>query len=186
MKASAIRRGNVILFQGAPHRVMDAHLNTPGNLKGLVQLKLRNLLTGNQTETKFSSTEDVEEPDIHSAKATYMYEDGENYFFMMGESYEQVAVETEVLGDGVYFLQEEMEVSITFYNDSPVGVDLPQTVVLTIMDTEPELKGATASNSPKPAKTDTGLTLSVPPFVKISDKIIVKTADGTYLKRADS
>jgi elongation factor P len=185
MKASAIRRGNVILFQGAPHRVMDSHLNTPGNLKALVQVKLRNLLTGNQTETKFSSTEDVEEPDIHSAKGSYLYEDGATYYFMMSETFEQVAVDSDTLGDGKFFLQEEMDVAITFYNSSPVGVELPQTVILKVVDTEPELKGATASNSPKPAKTDTGLSLTVPPFVKIGDNIVVKTSDGTYLKRAD-
>lgn len=173
------------MFNGAPHRVMDFQHHTPGNLRAMVQMKLRNLLSGNQTETRFSSTEEVTEADVVTVKATYLYKDGDGYHFMNAETYEQFSMGEDVIGDGAYYLQDQMECDVTLYNDNPIGVNLPQSVVLTIVDTEPEMKGATASNSPKPAKTDTGLSLTVPAFVKIGDRIVVNTEEGTYLKRAE-
>jgi elongation factor P len=185
MKANALRRGNVMMFNNAPHRVIDFHHHTPGNLRAMVQLKLRNLLTGLQTETKVASTEDIQEADVSSYKAQYLYRDGEGFHFMTTDSYEQYALSEDTLGDAIYYLQEQMAVDITFYNGNPIGVALPSTVILTVVDTEPEMKGATASNSPKPAKTETGLSLTVPAFVKIGDKIVVGTEEGNYMKRSE-
>lgn len=185
MKANDIRKGTVILYNKVPHRVMDFHHHTPGNLRAMVQTKLRNLLNGRQTEVRFSSTEEIEEADVHIAGATYLYSDSNGFHFMFDESYEEISISAETLGDGVYYLQDQMKVEITTFEGSPIGINLPQTVVLTIAETEPEMRGATASNSPKPATTDTGLQLSVPPFVKIGDKIIVNTSEGKYLSRAD-
>lgn len=183
MKAKDIRKGTVILHNGAPYRVMDFHHHTPGNLRAMVQTKLRNLLTGNQTEVRFSSTEDLPEADIYSFNATFLYGDSEGYHFMNLDSYEEVALPPSVAGDAMYYLKEEMKVEISTYNGEPIGVTLPKTTVLTVADTEPEMRGATASNSPKPAKTDTGLSLNVPPFVKIGDKIVVDTTEGKYMSR---
>ncbi len=185
MRASSVRRGNIILFQNAPHKVMEVNHHTPGNLRALVQVKLRNLLTGNQTENRFSATEDLTEPDVYSTKATFLYSEGDIHHFMNSETYEQLSVDGETIGDSVYYLQDQTEVGVTFYNGSPISIEPPQTVTLTIEDTEPEIKGATANNSPKPATTTTGLSLSVPPFVNIGDQIQVNTSDGSYLKRAD-
>lgn len=186
MKASSIRRGSVIMYNGAPHRVMEFHHHTPGNLRAMVQTKLRNLLSGNQTESRFSSTEELEEADVHTAAATFLYSDQSGYHFMYTESFEEVVITKETLADGVYYLQDNMQVDVTTYNGEPIGVVLPQSVVLTIADTSPEIRGATASNSPKPATTDTGLTLNVPPFIKTGEKILVSTEDGRYLSRAES
>lgn len=183
MKASDLRRGVVIMYNKAPHRVMDFHHHTPGNLRAMVQTKLRNLLSGNQTETRFSSTEDLEEADVHTGAATYLYEDGDGYHFMNAESYEEITLNAEQLGDNRFYLQEQMQVDITSFEGNPIGIQLPTSVVLEIADTAPELRGATASNSPKPAKTTTGLQLNVPPFVKIGDKVTVNTADGSYVGR---
>lgn len=185
MKANDIRRGVVIMHNNAPHRVIDFHHHTPGNLRAMVQTKLRNLLSGSQTEVRYSSTENIEEADVMTSPATYLYADTEGYHFMNSDSYEEVAISPEVLGDGKYFLQDQMAVEITTYNGEPIGINLPQTVVLTVVETEPELRGATASNSPKPATTDTGLTVSVPPFIKVGDKILVNTAESKYLSRAE-
>jgi len=185
MKANDIRRGSVIMYNGIPHRVMDFHHHTPGNLRAKVQTKLRNLLSGTQTEVRFSSTEDVQEADVTTANATYLYSDNNGYHFMYSDNYEEVSISAELLADGRYFLQDQMAVEITNFNGSPIGVKLPQTVVLTIADTEPELRGDTASNSPKPAKTDTGLQLTVPAFVKIGDKVVVNTEESKYLSRAE-
>ncbi|MBX7144782.1 MAG: elongation factor P [Oligoflexia bacterium] len=185
MKANDIRKGIVVMHNGAPHRVMDFRHHTPGNLRAMVQTKLRNLLTGNQSEVRYSSTEEIEEADVRTFPATYLYADQEGYHFMNAENYEELTINGETLGDASYYLQDQMKVDVTTYEGNPIGVNLPSTVVLTIVETEPEVKGATASNSPKPAKTDTGLALSVPPFVKIGDKILVNTAEGKYLSRAD-
>ena len=185
MKASDIRRGAVILYNNVPHRVMDFNHHTPGNLRAMVQTKLRNLLSGTQTEVRFSSTEQLPEADVNTGKATYLYEDQSGYHFMNAESYEEVSMSKDQLGDALYYLQDQMEVEITTFNGEPIGINLPQSVILEIADTEPEMRGATASNSPKPAKTTTGLQLSVPAFIKIGERIIVNTEEGKYLSRAD-
>lgn len=185
MKASSIRKGSVIMYNKSPYRVMDFHHHTPGNLRAMVQTKLRNLLNGSQTEVRFSSTEDIEEADVMTLKATFLYHDGDGYHFMYAESYEQVTISNETLGDSIYYLKDQMDVDITTYNSEPIGIQLPSTVTLEIVDTEPDMKGATQSSSYKPAKTDTGLTLGVPPFVNIGDKIVVRTEDNQYVKRAE-
>lgn len=185
MKASSLRKGNVIIYNGTPYKVLEHHHHTPGNLRAMVQTKLRNILNGTQTEVRFSSTEDIREADVMSFKATYLYNDADGYHFMNAESYEQLALNAEVLGDGRYFLQDNMEVEITLYNSDPIGIQLPSTVILTIAETTPDLKGATATNAPKPATTNTGLTLSVPSFVKVGDRIVVNTDESKYLGRSD-
>lgn len=185
MKANSLRKGHVIMHNGIPFRVMDFHHHTPGNLRAMVQTKLRNLLNGTQTETRFSATEDVQEADVVTVAATYLYSDADGFHFMKTDTYEQIAMDKERLGDGVYYLQEQMQVDLTLYEGNPIGVNLPTTVILTITETEPELKGSTASNSPKRAKTDTGLDLMVPAFLKNGERIIVNTTDGKYLSRAD-
>ncbi|MFN8392263.1 MAG: elongation factor P [Bdellovibrionota bacterium] len=185
MKAKDIRKGKVILFKDAPHSVMEFTHRTPGNLRAFVQAKLRNLITGQQTETRFSSTEDLTLADVYAFDATYLYKDTSGYHFMNSETYEETVINDELIADNYYYLSDGMKVSINTYNENPISITLPKTVVLTIEDTAPELRGATASNSPKPAKTNTGLTLSVPPFLKIGDKIVVDTEEAAYLSRAD-
>ena len=185
MKANDIRKGLVIMHNNQPHRVMEFNHHTPGNLRAMVQTKLRNLLSGNQTEVRYSSTETIVEADVTVFAATYLYADGSGYHFMNTDSYEEVTVSPAALGEASYYLQDEMKVDITTYEGDPIGVSLPSTVTLTIVETEPELKGSTASNSPKPAKTNTGLALTVPPFVKVGDRVLVNTDEGKYLSRAD-
>ena len=184
-RAKDLRRGNVVLRGATPFKVIEQFHNTPGKGRATVWLKLRNLLNGTQTEVTLGSVEDVEIADIFTFQATYLYHDAEGYHFMNSESYDQIAISDQVMGDSAYYLQEEMKVHVTTFNDEPIGVELPTTVVLTIVETEPELKGATVTHSQKPAKTETGLQLTVPPFVKEGDKIIVNTEEGTYISRAD-
>ena len=185
MKAKDIRKGTVVMYKGAPHRVLNFQHRTPGNLRAFVQATLRNVITGVQGDTRFSSTEDLETADIFSSKATYLYGDGNGYHFMDTQSYEEMVLPAELIGDSKYYLQDSMEVQISIYNEQPIGVDLPKTVVLTITETSPEMKGATASNSPKPATLDTGLVVSVPPFLKVGERVVVDTDTAEYLSRAD-
>jgi elongation factor P len=184
MKAKDVRKGVVILFKGNLCRVMDFHHHTPGNLRAMVHMKLRNLMSGSQVEHRFSSTEDIDTADVFLQPATFLYADNNGYHFMNSETYEEVAITDEMIGEGRYYIQEGMQVQLSMYEENPIGIQLPQTVTLTIADTEPGLKGATASNSPKPAKTDTGLQLTVPPFVNIGDQVVVNTESGEYLSRA--
>ena len=186
MKAKDIRKGKVLDYKGAPHVVMDFQHRTPGNLRAFVQARLRNILTGNQCEERFSSTEDIPEADVFTYTATFLYGDGEGYHFMNSENYDQVSLSADIVGGSAPYLQDGMVVQISTYNDLPTGIQIPKTVTLTIADTQPELKGATANNSPKPAITDTGLTINVPAFVKVGDKVIIDTEEGSYISRTDS
>ena len=173
------------MYNGAPHSVMEFQHRTPGNLRAFVQVKLRNLVAGSQTETRFSSTEDLDLADVYSFKATYLYKDDGGFYFMNAETYEQVSLQKDLLGDADYYLHDGMEVQISTFNEQPITVVLPKTVILTITETQPEMRGATASNSPKPALTDTGLSVNVPAFLKVGDKIVVDTEEGVYLNRAE-
>lgn len=184
MKAKDVRRGTVIVLKNNLYSVMDFHHHTPGNLRAMVHMKLRNLNTGTQMEQRFSSTEDIDTADVFNQSATFLYADQNGYHFMNSETYEQVAITPEMIGDGRYYVQEGMQVQLSMYEENPIGIQLPQTVTLTITETEPGLKGATQTNSPKPAKTETGLQLNVPQFVNIGDKVIINTETGEYQSRA--
>ena len=184
MKAKDVRRGTVLKFKNSLYSVMDFHHHTPGNLRAMVQMKLRNLFNGTQTEHRFSSTEEIETADVFNQPATFLYSDQNGHHFMNSESYEEVTLSDELVGNGKFFLQDGMQVQLSMYEENPIGIQLPQTVVLEIVDTEPGMKNATATNSPKPAKTDTGLQLTVPQFVNVGDKVIINTETGEYQSRA--
>ncbi len=185
MRANQIRRGMIILFNGIPHRVMDARHHTPGNLRAMMQTKLRNVMTGASLETRFSATEDVERATLEQHMFKYLYSDNSTHYFMNEETYEQIELDDEALGDGTYYLIPDLTIQVEFYDGKPIGIDLPASVELTVVETEPELKGATVSNSNKPAKLDTGLIIQVPPFVKEGDRIRVDTAENKYMERAN-
>lgn len=185
MKAKDIRKGNIVLFNGVPCRIMEFHHHTPGNLRALVQLRMRNLLTGSQVETKVASTDDLPEADVFTYDATFMYGDADGFHFMHSETYDQIAITTELMGDGKYYLQDGMKIMVMTFNGEPIGVQLPKSVVLVVSETEPEVKGGTVSNTGKPATTNTGLTLQVPAFIKQGEKIEVSTETGEFLGRAN-
>jgi elongation factor P len=183
MQANDIRRGMIVIYEGVPHRVMDFQHRTPGNLRAFVQAKLRNLKSGSSTEVRFSSTENVERAILDEHEMEYLYSDGDMHHFMNTETYEQVVLDSESLGDATGFLVPGTKIEVEFFDDQPIGVELPPVVELTVVETQPEMKGATASNSPKPAKLETGVTLQVPPFIKEGDKIRVDPNKGVYLER---
>jgi elongation factor P len=182
--ATQMRPGMIIKHNNELHSVFTVEHRTPGNLRAFIQAKLRNLRTGAMFEHRFRSSDAIDKIVVDEKKMEYLYNDGDNYFFMDIESYEQIALNRDVLGDAVEYLTPNLQVSVEFFSDKAVGVDLPQTVELTILETEPGLKSATASSVTKPAKTETGLVVQVPPFVNEGDRIRVDTAEGTYLSRA--
>jgi elongation factor P len=172
------------MYNNVPHRVMDFQHRTPGNLRAFVQAKLRNVKTGSSTEVRFSSTENIERAMLEEHEMEYMYSDGDMHHFMNTETYDQIALDAETLGDAMDYLVAGAKIKIEFFENAPMGVELPPAVELTVIETAPELKGATASNSPKPAKLETGVTIQVPPFIKEGDRIRVDPTKGVYLERA--
>jgi elongation factor P len=183
MQANDIRRGMIIMYNGVPHRVLDFQHRTPGNLRAFVQAKLRNVKNGSSTEVRFSSTENIERALLEDHEMEYLYSDGEMYHFMNTETYDQIALDRETLGDAMDYLTPGAKIQVEFFEGAPLGIELPPSVELTVVETAPELKGATASNSPKPAKLETGVTVQVPPFIKEGDRIRVDPTKGVYLDR---
>jgi elongation factor P len=184
MQATLMRVGMVIIHRGDLCRVMSVQHVTPGNKRGFVQAKLRNLATGSSFEHKFRSEDNLEKAHLEKHPMQYLYENGGQYCFMNENTYEQVLLSGDDLGDQVKFLIPEVVVSMEFHDGKPMGVDLPTTVDLKVTSTDPGLKGATATNSPKPATLETGLFLQVPQFINEGDVIRVETATGKYLTRA--
>ena len=184
MQANDIRRGMMIMYNGAPHRVLEFRHRTPGNLRAFVQAKLRNIKNGASTEVRFSSTENIERAALENHEMEYLYSDGDMHHFMNTETYDQIGLDEETLGDATGYLVPGTKIKVEFFDGSPIGVELPPSVELTVVETQPELKGATASDSPKPAKLETGVTVQVPPFIKEGDRIRVDPNKGVYLERA--
>lgn len=184
IQASQMRAGMCILFEGDVCRVMNVQHVTPGNWRGFVQARMRNLRSGNSFEHRFGSTEKVERAILDTNQMEYLYSDPSGHHFMNQETYEQVTLDDETLGDSMLYLLPNTVIQIDFYEERPVGIDLPNTVTLEVVDTEPSMKGATASASYKPAKMETGLTVQVPPFIEVGTKIIIDTRENKYLSRA--
>jgi len=184
IQATQMRAGMCILFEGEICRIMSVHHVTPGNWRGFVQAKMRNLRSGNSFEHRFGSTEKVERAILETHQMEYLYSDPSGHHFMNQESYEQVALDDETLGDTMLYLLPNTVISVDFYEERPVGIELPNTVALEVVDTEPSMKGATASASYKPAKMETGLVVQVPPFIEPGTKILIDTRENKYLSRA--
>jgi elongation factor P len=174
----------VVKFNNDLFSVFSVAHRTPGNLRGFVQAKMRNLRSGTMIEHRFSSEDKVERAILEEVEMEYLYDDGENYYFMNTENYEQTHLSKELLGDAINYLIPQLKVKVEFYEGKPMSVELPATVDMTVVETEPGMKGASVSNVTKAAKMETGLVVQVPPFIKENEKIRVNTAEGAYLERA--
>ncbi len=174
----------VIKFNNELYSVFSMTHRTPGNLRGFVQAKMRSLRTGSMTEHRFSSEDKVEKAQLDENEMEYLYDDGEYFYFMNTENYEQMHLTKELLGDATDYLIPQLKVTVEFYEGKPISVELPASVDMTVVETEPGLKGSTVSNVTKPAKMETGLIVQVPPFITEGEKIRVNTSEGTYQERA--
>jgi elongation factor P len=174
----------VIKFNNELYSIFSVNHRTPGNLRGFVQVKMRSLRSGSMTEHRFSSEDKVEKALLEEQEMQYLYDDGEYYYFMNTENYEQMHLMKDLLGDATQYLIPQLMVKVEFYEGKPMSVELPATVDLMVMETEPGMKGATVSNVTKPAKLETGLVVQVPSFITEGEKIRVNTAEGTYQERA--
>ena len=181
--ATQMRPGMIIKHNGELHSVFKVEHRTPGNLRAFIQAKLRNLRTGAMFEHRFRSADAVDRVIVDEAEMEYLYNDGSDYYFMNTDTYDQLHISREILGDAVDYLISNIKLNVEFYEGKPIGIELPQTVDMEVIETEPGLKSATASSVMKPAKMETGLVVQVPPFIGAGERIRVDTAEGTYLER---
>jgi len=184
IQATRMRKGMLVKIDNDLYRVLELQHVTPGNLRGFVRAKFRNIRSGTLSDQKLRSEDFVERAMLDEREMQYMYNSGEDYYFMDTESYEQIHISSEALGDSVNYLIAEMTIRVEFYGTEPVGIELPQTVDLQVTETVPAIKGATASAQLKPATLETGLVVQVPPFIAPGDKIRVNTETGQYQSRA--
>jgi elongation factor P len=182
--ATQMRPGMIIKHNNELHAVFSVEHRTPGNLRAFIQAKLRNLRTGAMFEHRFRSPDPIERVIVDEIPMEFLYSDGDDYYFMNTENYEQTHLKRDTLGDSVEYLIPNLQIRVSIFDGAPVGIELPQTVEMTVVQTEPGLKSATASSVTKPATVETGLVVQVPPFINEGEKIRVDTAEGAYLSRA--
>jgi elongation factor P len=184
INATQLRAGMIVKYQNDLFRVMNVVHVTPGNWRGMVQTKLRNLRSGTQMENRFRSEDKVDRVSFEQHEMEFLYQSDDQYHFMNTENYEQIMLNAEELGDAVKYLIPNLRVQVEFYEGKPMGVSLPKTVDLAVTHTEPALRGATVTNVLKPATVESGAIVQVPGFVAIGDVIRVDTESGEYLSRA--
>src|SRR3954470_22775496 len=183
IQATRLKKGMLVKIDQDLFRVLELQHVTPGNLRGFVRVKLRNIRSGNLSDQKLRSEDSLERATLDEREMQYLYQDGDDFYFMDTSSYEQIHITSEALGDSVGYLKAEMTIQVEFYGTEAVGIELPQTVDLKVTDTAPGIKGATASNQIKPATLETGVVVNVPPFINTGDVVRVNTETGEYLSR---
>jgi elongation factor P len=184
IQATRLKKGMLVKIENDLFRVLELQHVTPGNLRGFVRVKFRNIRSGTLSDQKLRSEDTVDRATLDEREMQYLYKDGDDFYFMDTSSYEQIHISSEALGDSVSYLKPEMTIQVEFYGVEPVGIELPQTVDLKVDRTVPGIKGATASNQVKPATLETGLVVQVPPFINEGDVVRVSTESGEYLSRA--
>lgn len=184
MKATEIRKGHVLLMEGQPCRVMDFQHRTPGNLRAFVQLRLRNLVSGNTFDTRVSATDFIEEARLDTKELQVLYRDESGVHVMDANTYEQFMLGNDLVGDAGQWLEPEMHFQAELLNGTPVGIRLPAAMEYTIVETAPVMRSATKTASSKPAKLNNGMTIQVPEFLEEGTKVRVDPRSGQYLERA--
>ncbi len=184
INATQLRAGMIIVRNGDLYRVTSVMHITPGNKRGLVQTKFKNIKTGIGAEHRFRSEDRIEQAILDTRMMQYLYGEGEIHNFMDTETYEQITLTNEQVGDFLSYLLPNQVVEMEFFEGKPIGINPPSVVELEVVETEPVLKGATATSSYKPAKLETGVTIMIPPFIQIGDRVRVDPSEGKYLERA--
>jgi elongation factor P len=174
----------VLVFDGDPCRVIEFRHHTPGNLRAMVQAKLKNLRTGSSFEHRFRAADSIDPASMETHDLEFLYQGGDTYHFMNTENYDQLEMDEETLGDNAQWMQPNMKIQAEYYDGRPVGIKLPNSLVLEVVDTAPVMKTATKTASTKPAKLENGVTVNVPEFVGTGDKVKVNPTTGEYQERA--
>lgn len=184
MPATQIRRGMVIVFEGDPCRVMDFRHHTPGNLRAMVQTKMKNLRTGSNFEHRFRAADTIEKASLETHDLEFLYQGGNTYHFMNTENYDQLEMDDEMLGDAAQWMQPGMKIVAEYYQGKPIGIELPNSVELEIVETAPVMKSATKTSSFKQAKLENGVSVNIPEFIPSGIRIRVNPNTGEYIDRA--
>jgi elongation factor P len=182
--ASSLRKGNIVDIDGKLGVIVATENIHPGKGTPVTQMDVRRIADGVKVSLRFKTTDQVERAFVEDNKHQYMYQDGDGFHFMNMESYDQVTLSSDIVGDQAAYLQPEMEVTISLHEGTPLAIELPPKAVVEVVETEPTVKGQTAASSYKPALLANGVRTMVPPFVTIGTKIVVQTADGSYVERA--
>lgn len=185
MNGNEIRQGNIIKHQDTLWVAVKCNAVKPGKGGAFNQVELKNLLDGRKLNERFRAAETVERVRLDQKTHSFLYDDGTFLVFMNGETYEQINLEKDFVGDRALYLTDGMNVELEFYEDKPISVSLPEQVTLEVQETEPVVKGQTAANSFKPAIMSNGVRTNVPPFIGVGERLIINTEDGSYIKRAD-
>src|SRR5579871_6466782 len=183
LKATLLRAGMIIKHEGDLYMVYNVDHRTPGNKRAAMQTRMRNLRTGSMIDYRFRAEDFIDKVTVDEEEFEFLYSDGDGHHFMNTQNYEQIALQNDIVGDTKDYLIANMPVKIEYYDGKPIGVLLPDTVDLTVVETEPSIQKATASSVMKPAKLETGLIVNVPPFVSEGDKIKVDTSEARYIQR---
>ena len=181
--ATQIKAGRIVLVNGKPHRVISKQHVTPGKGNAVVQAQLYNLETGTNVPHRFRSAEGVETASLDTHELQFSYQSGDDYTFMNTESYEMVALPADVLGENAKYLQEGMMITAQYWQGKVVAIEVPMTVVFAITETDPAMKGATASGGPKPATLENGMVVKVPQHMSVGDRVKIDTRDDTFVER---
>lgn len=184
MKANDIRKGSVIRYEGNPCRVMDFQHRTPGNLRAFVQVRMRNLATGNSFETRFSSTEILDEIRLDTKSLQVMYKDTNGVHVMDSSTYDQYTLDSETVGDAEQWMEPGMDFLAEWLEGKPISIQLPSVIELEVTETAPVMKTATKTASSKPAQLSNGVTVQVPEFISVGEKLRINPTTGEYLERA--
>ena len=184
VNANELRKGHVVDYNGKLWVVLKSEIMIPGKGAAVVQVEMRDVRSGVKTNVRFRTQETVERVQIHDHEMQFLYASGDEYTFMDQTTFEQITIAKEVIGDPVVFLQESMICNVQVYENTALSVELPQTVVLEIVEADPVVKGQTASSSYKPAKLSNGVRVMVPPFIEAGTRVVVNTSDSTYVERA--
>ena len=184
VSASSLRKGAVVDLEGKLYVVLVAQNIHPGKGTPVTQLDMRRISDGVKVSERYRTTETVERAIVDDRPYTFLYQDGEGFHFMNPESFEQIVVPAEIIGDSASYLQDGMLVFVSTHNDVPISIEMPARVTLEIVETEPAVKGQTASSSYKPAILSNGARTMVPPYITVGTKVVVMTEDGSYVERA--
>ncbi|MGQ0764426.1 MAG: elongation factor P [Gemmatimonadota bacterium] len=182
--ATQIRKGMVIVFQGDPCRVIDFRHHTPGNLRAMVQTKMKNLRSGSSFEHRFRADDSIERASMETHELEYLYSSGDFYHFMNSENYEQVEMDAEMLGDNAQWMVSNMKIIAEYYDGRPIAIQLPTALTFEIVETSPVMKTATKTSSYKPARLENGVTINIPEFIGTGERVRVNPSTGEYLDRA--
>lgn len=183
INANSIRPGNVLEYKKRLWVVLKISHTQPGKGGAFIQAEMKDIKDGTKLNERFRSSEDVERAHLESEEYQYLFADDHNITLMDNNTYEQIEIAKELVGDGIVYLTDGMNVVVVSYEGSPIAIELPEQVTLEVVESEPVVKGQTAASSNKPAVLENGVRIMVPPFVEIGDRVVVKTADSSYVER---